>query len=103
MVHVEVKPEADATARRIPKEALQAYFEIFREWESTPRLKLPGPYVTHRLRNARHLWTLKLTKERGHPWAEYRCIYLWTGSEINILRFGHWRSVYEHLPRERRA
>ncbi|HLY77190.1 MAG TPA: hypothetical protein VKT21_04845 [Thermoplasmata archaeon] len=99
MVHVEVKPEADSTARRIPREALQAYFDIFVEWERSPRLVLPGSYRTHRLRDTRDLWTLKLTADRGHPWADYRCIYQWTGSEVNVLRFGDWRNVYQHLPR----
>jgi mRNA-degrading endonuclease RelE of RelBE toxin-antitoxin system len=101
MVSVEVKPEADATARKLPRDALQAYSDIFAEWEKTSRLKLPGRYITHPLRNARNFWTLKLTDERGHPWADLRCIYLWTGSEIVILRFGHWRSIYKHLPRHR--
>lgn len=99
MVAVEVKPEANTSARRIPREALRAYAAIFGEWESTARLKLPGPYLAHPLRNAKNLWTLKLTEERGHPWVDYRCIYQWDGSEIAILRFGHWRSIYEHLPK----
>ncbi len=98
MVHVDVKPEADSTARRLPREALQAYYDIFLEWERSPRLSLPGTYLTHRLRNARDLWTLKLTEERTHAWYPLRCVYQWTGSEIHVLRFGHWRSVYQHLP-----
>lgn len=98
MVHVEVKPEGDATARRVPKEALQAYFSVFLEWEKAARLTLPGSYLAHRLRDTRDPWTLKLTEEHGHPWADYRCVFQWTGAEVNILRFGHWRNVYQHLP-----
>ena len=103
MVSVEVNPEADATARKIPKEARQGFYDILAEWERTSRLTLPGGYVTHPLRNARKLWTLKLTEDRGHPWADFRGIYLWTGPEIVVLRFGRWRSIHEHLPRHRRA
>ena len=100
-MHVEVKPEADATAYRVPHDALQAFYTIFLEWEAAPRLTLPGPCRIHKLRNARNLWTLKLPYDSDLGWRDYRCIYAWTGTEIHILRFGTWHNIYEHLPRER--
>ena len=100
MVRVEYKREADASAGRIPKEVLQAFFDILEEWRAKPKLTLPGHYDTHQLRNAPHLWTLKLPRESIPPgWRDYRCVYEWTGSEVNVLRFGTWRNVYQHLPR----
>lgn len=99
MVHVEYSHEADATAHQIPKDALQAFFDLVEEWRANPKLALPGSYSTHKLRNATNLWTLKLPDELGHPeWRDYRCIYAWTGSEIRVLRFGTWHNIYEHLP-----
>ena len=100
MVHIEYKREADASARQIPKDVLQAFFEILEEWRAKPKLALPGPYDTHQIRNAPNLWTLKLPKESSpSEWKDYRCVYAWTGSEVHVLRFGTWRNVYEHLAR----
>ena len=99
MVHIETTPEADASASRIPREVLREFTAITDEWASLLVLKLPGSYNTHKLRDSRDLWTLKLPEGTPPPDRDYRCVYQWTGSEIVLIRYGHWKNVYEHLPR----
>lgn len=91
MVSVSFTREALTSFRKLPMHIRLEYNETINKMETTSRLRLPGPYATHPLKNTKTLWTLVVDGYRG--------VYQWTGSEITFVRFGERRTAYYNLPR----